>query len=262
SSINDETYAVKMCNLTAKWEPNQIENTLENVNVEIEKGKMYAIIGMVGAGKSSLLSAVLGEINVTGGHVRVNGSLSYAGQEAWVFGSTVRQNILFGQPYDRHRYQKVVKACSLQRDFKQFPQGDQTIVGERGSSLSGGQKARINLARSLYRQADIYLLDDPLSAVDTHVSKHLFEECMRRYLAGKTRILATHQLQYVKNVDTIILIEQGKVTVFSHFQDLLNQRPEYAELLAAESESSEDSSLEKSSMKRQFSTSSTRVRLF
>ncbi|KAK1124888.1 hypothetical protein K0M31_006238 [Melipona bicolor] len=260
SSVNDETYAVKMCNLTAKWEPSQIENTLENVNVEIEKGKMYAIIGMVGTGKSSLLSAVLGEINVTGGHVRVNGSLSYAGQEAWVFGSTVRQNILFGQPYDRHRYQKVVKACSLQRDFKQFPQGDQTIVGERGSSLSGGQKARINLARSLYRQADIYLLDDPLSAVDTHVSKHLFEECMRRYLAGKTRILATHQLQYVKNVDTIILIEQGKVTVFSHFQDLLNQRPEYAELLAAESESSEDSSLEKSSMKRQFSTSSTRSR--
>ncbi|KAK9297340.1 hypothetical protein QLX08_008913 [Tetragonisca angustula] len=260
SSVNDETYAVKMCNLTAKWEPNQIENTLENVNVEIEKGKMYAIIGTVGAGKSSLLSAVLGEINVTGGHVRVNGSLSYAGQEAWVFGSTVRQNILFGQPYDRHRYQKVVKACSLQSDFKQFPQGDQTIVGERGSSLSGGQKARINLARSLYRQADIYLLDDPLSAVDTHVSKHLFEECMRRYLAGKTRILATHQLQYVKNVDTIILVEQGKVTVFSHFQDLLNQRPEYAELLAAESESPEDSSLEKSSMKRQFSTSSTRSR--
>lgn len=163
--VNDETYAVKMCNLTAKWEPSQIENTLENVNVEIEKGKMYAIIGMVGAGKSSLLSAVLGEINVTGGHVRVNGNLSYAGQEAWVFGSTVRQNILFGQPYDRHRYQKVVKACSLQSDFKQFPQGDQTVVGERGSSLSGGQKARINLARSLYRQADIYLLDDPLSAV-------------------------------------------------------------------------------------------------
>ncbi|XP_043529381.1 ATP-binding cassette sub-family C member 4-like [Frieseomelitta varia] len=260
SLVNDETYAVKMCNLTAKWEPSQIENNLENVNVEIEEGKMYAIIGMVGAGKSTLLSAILGEINVTGGHVSVNGSLSYAGQEAWVFGSTVRQNILFGQPYDRHRYQKVVKACSLQSDFKQFPQGDQTIVGERGSSLSGGQKARINLARSLYRQADIYLLDDPLSAVDTHVSKYLFEECMQRYLAGKTRILATHQLQYVKNVDTIILVEQGKVTVFSHFQDLLNQRPKYAELLAAKSESPEDSSLEKSSMKRQFSTSSTKSR--
>lgn len=260
STMNQETYAVKMSHLTAKWEPSQSENTLEDVNLEIQKGKIYAIIGMVGAGKSSFLSAILGEIEVTGGHVKVNGSLSYAGQEAWVFGSTVRQNILFGQPYDRRLYQKVVKACSLQRDFKQFPQGDQTVVGERGSSLSGGQKARINLARSLYRQADIYLLDDPLSAVDTHVSKHLFEECIQRYLAGKTRILATHQLQYVKNVDAIILIEQGKVTVFSQFQDLLSQRPEYAELLAAESESIEDSSLEKSSMKRQVSSSSTRSR--
>ena len=260
STMNQETYAVKMNHLTAKWEPSQSENTLEDANLEIQKGKIYAVIGMVGAGKSSFLSAILGEIEVTGGHVKVNGSLSYAGQEAWVFGSTVRQNILFGQPYDRQLYQKVVKACSLQRDFKQFPQGDQTIVGERGSSLSGGQKARINLARSLYRQADIYLLDDPLSAVDTHVSKHLFEECIQRYLAGKTRILATHQLQYVKNVDAIILIEQGKVTVFSQFQDLLSQRPEYAELLAAESDSTEDSSLEKSSMKRQFSSSSTRSR--
>ncbi|OAD54851.1 hypothetical protein WN48_06051, partial [Eufriesea mexicana] len=260
STLNEEIYAVKMTNLTAKWEPGQSENTLEDVNFEIEKGKMYAVIGMVGAGKSSFLSAILGEIDVVRGHVIVNGSVSYAGQEAWVFGSTVRQNILFGQSYDRHRYQKVIKACSLLRDFKQFPQGDQTVVGERGSSLSGGQKARINLARSLYRQADIYLLDDPLSAVDTHVSKHLFEECMQRYLAGKTRILATHQLQYVKNVDAIILIEQGKVTVFSHFHDLLNQRPEYAELLAAESETIDDNSLEKSVMRRQFSSSSTRSR--
>ncbi|KOC62297.1 putative multidrug resistance-associated protein lethal(2)03659 [Habropoda laboriosa] len=260
SMINEEPHAVQMINVIAKWEPGQSENTLGGLNLEIQKGKMYAVIGMVGAGKSSFLSAILGEIDVIEGQVKVNGSLSYAGQEAWVFGSTVRQNILFGQPYDRHRYQKVIKACSLLRDFKQFPQGDQTVVGERGSSLSGGQKARINLARSLYRQADIYLLDDPLSAVDTHVSKHLFEECMQRYLAGKTRILATHQLQYVKNVDAIILIEQGKVTVFSYYQDLLNQRPEYAELLAAETETNEDNSIEKNTMRRQFSSSSTRSR--
>lgn len=154
-----------MINVTAKWEVTQSENTLENLNIEIEKGKLYAVIGMVGSGKSSFLSAILGEISLTQGQVKVNGDVSYASQEAWVFGATVRQNILFGQPYDRQRYQKVIKACALVRDFKQFPQGDQTIVGERGSSLSGGQKARINLARSLYRQSDIYLLDDPLSAV-------------------------------------------------------------------------------------------------
>lgn len=260
SVMNEEPCAVKMLNVTAKWEPSHSENTLEGLNLEIEKGKTYAVIGMVGAGKSSFLSAILGEIEVTEGHVKVNGSLSYAGQEAWVFGSTVRQNILFGQPYDRSRYQRVVKACSLLRDFKQFPQGDQTVVGERGSSLSGGQKARINLARSLYRQADIYLLDDPLSAVDTHVSKHLFEECIQRYLSGKTRILATHQLQYVKSVDTIVLLEQGKITVFKSYQELLDKRPEYCQLLADGGETHDDSSLEKSGMRRQFSSSSTRSR--
>lgn len=164
----DTNWAINMINVTAKWEEKQSENTLENLNVEIEKGKLYAVIGMVGSGKSSLLSAILGEITLTEGQIKVNGGVSYASQEAWVFGATVRQNILFGQAYERQRYQKVVKACALERDFRQFPQGDQTVVGERGSSLSGGQKARINLARALYRQSDIYLLDDPLSAVSDH----------------------------------------------------------------------------------------------
>lgn len=154
-----------MTNVTAKWEVNQSENTLENLNLQVEKGKLYAVIGMVGSGKSSLLSMILGEISLVEGEIRVNGSVSYASQEIWVFSSTVRQNILFGQDYDRQRYQKVVKACALLKDFQQFPQGDLTVVGERGSSLSGGQKARVNLARALYRQSDIYLLDDPLSAV-------------------------------------------------------------------------------------------------
>ncbi|XP_071648714.1 ATP-binding cassette sub-family C member 4 [Temnothorax longispinosus] len=254
-------WAINMINVTAKWEEKQSENTLENLNLEIEKGKLYAVIGMVGNGKSSFLSAILGEISLTEGQVKVNGGVSYASQEAWVFGATVRQNILFGQAYERQRYQKVVKACALARDFKQFPQGDQTVVGERGSSLSGGQKARINLARALYRQSDIYLLDDPLSAVDAHVSKHLFHECIQRYLAGKTRILATHQLQYIKGVDAIILLEQGRMKYFSHYQDLLEYRPEYGVLLAAENEAIDDSSLEKSiNIRRQFSSSSNRSR--
>ncbi|KAL6254634.1 hypothetical protein P5V15_013941 [Pogonomyrmex californicus] len=256
-----DNWAINMIDVTAKWEIRQSENTLENINLQIEKGKLYAVIGMVGNGKSSFLSAILGEITLTEGQVKVNGSISYASQEAWVFGATVRQNILFGQPYERQRYQKVVKACALLRDFKQFPRGDQTVVGERGSSLSGGQKARINLARALYRQSDIYLLDDPLSAVDAHVSKHLFQECIQRYLAGKTRILATHQLQYIKGVDAILLLEQGKIKYFSHYQDLLEFRPEYRLLLAAENEANDDSSLEKSiSLRRQFSSSSNRNR--
>jgi ATP-binding cassette subfamily C (CFTR/MRP) protein 4 len=156
---------VRLKHVTAKWDLHSSETTLEDINLKVERGKLYIVIGMVGSGKSSLLSTILGELNLLQGSVRVKGDISYASQEAWVFGSSVRQNILFGQEFDRHRYQKVVKVCALLKDFKQFPQGDQTIVGERGSSLSGGQKARINLARSVYRQADIYLLDDPLSAV-------------------------------------------------------------------------------------------------
>ncbi|XP_063977602.1 ATP-binding cassette sub-family C member 4-like [Diachasmimorpha longicaudata] len=254
--------AVSLKNLTAKWEPEVPENILEELDVDIERGKLYIVIGAVGSGKSSLISAILGEMYIAGGRVDIKGGISYASQEAWVFGSTVRQNIIFGQPYDRQRYQRVIKACALVSDFKQFPQGDQTIVGERGSSLSGGQKARINLARSVYRQADVYIFDDPLSAVDTHVGKHLFEECLQRYLAGKTRILATHQLQFIKGADAILLLEHGKLVRFNNYMDLLAERPVYASLLASDStsETGDDSSIEKSGMRRQVSTSSTRSR--
>lgn len=123
-----------------------------------------------------------------------------------MFAATLRQNILFGQDYDKKRYNEVVKVCALLRDFEQFPNGDLTLVGERGASLSGGQKARINLARAVYRDADIYLLDDPLSAVDIHVGKHLFEECINGYLAHKTRILVTHQVYHLKKADHIVIM--------------------------------------------------------
>lgn len=125
---------------------------------------------MVGAGKSTLLSTILGEVHIIDGKVKVQGTISYASQESWIFGASVRQNIIFGELYDSQRYNRVVKVCALERDFEQFPEGDQTVVGERGSSLSGGQKARINLARAVYRQADIYLMDDPLSAVRIIIS--------------------------------------------------------------------------------------------
>lgn len=159
---------------------------------------------------------ILGELDVVVGSIKVNGTISYASQEAWVFAATVRQNILFGQDYDKERYNEIVKVCALQTDFEQFPNGDLTLVGERGTSLSGGQKARINLARAVYRDADIYLLDDPLSAVDVHVGKHLFQQCITKYLANKTRILVTHQVHYLKSVHNIILLNHvsGHVKIF------------------------------------------------
>ncbi|XP_044588303.1 probable multidrug resistance-associated protein lethal(2)03659 isoform X2 [Cotesia glomerata] len=263
-SDKNKSWAVKLTNVTTKWEPSNPENTLQDINFKLERGKLYVIIGAVGAGKSSLLSAILGELPLMQGSVELKGGLSYAAQEAWVFGSTVRQNIIFGEPYDRQRYQRVVKACALLSDFKQFPQGDQTIVGERGSSLSGGQKARINLARAVYRQVDIYIFDDPLSAVDTHVGKHLFEECIQYYLAGKTRILATHQLQYIKSVDGILLMEHGTVRLFANYMDLLATCPDYSTLLASDSTSENDDllslSAEKISIRRQWSSTSNRSR--
>ena len=132
--------------------------------------------------------------------------MSYASQEPWVFAATIRQNIIFGQEYDKRRYHDVIRTCSLEKDFKQLPDGDLTVVGDRGASLSGGQKARINLARAIYRNADIYLLDDPLSAVDVHVAKHIYDSCIKDYLAKKTRILVTHQVHYLKDADNVIIL--------------------------------------------------------
>lgn len=165
NTMYSDRYAVVMKNVVAKWHPQKSGKTLDKINLKLVKGKLYALIGTVGSGKSSFLSSILGELSLVEGNVILDGSLSYFDQNAWVFGSSVRQNILFGQDFDSKRYQRVVEACSLCQDFSQFAQGDQTLVGERGSSLSGGQRARISLARALYRQADIYLLDDPLSAV-------------------------------------------------------------------------------------------------
>lgn len=193
-------------NVSAIWNESREEYTLSDINLECQKGKLIGLIGPVGAGKSSFLQMVLGELKPKTGNIMVNGKLSYAGQEPWVFASTIRQNIIFGQEYSSTRYKQVIKVCALEKDFKQFPYGDQTVVGDRGASLSGGQKARINLARAIYRQADIYLLDDPLSAVDTHVAKHLYQECINGYLANKTRILVTHQVQHLRDADHIVIL--------------------------------------------------------
>lgn len=156
-------------------------------------------------------------MEVVSGTIEINGTLSYASQEPWVFAATIRQNILFGAEYEKKRYNDVVRACDLEKDFKQFANGDQTIVGDRGASLSGGQKARINLARAVYRDVDIYLLDDPLSAVDIHVSKHLFDECINGYLVNKTRILVTHQVHHLKDADHILILNNVSLKTFVWF---------------------------------------------
>lgn len=222
---------VNIENVTAKWSEESNENTLNDINLEISHGKLVAVIGPVGSGKSSLLHAILKELPLTEGNIHVDGIISYSSQEPWLFAGSIRQNILFGLEMDRQRYQKIVHCCALKRDFSLFPYGDKTIVGEKGISLSGGQRARVNLARAIYKEADVYLLDDPLSAVDTHVGKQLFDSCINGYLNNKTRILITHQLQYLKEADLIVIVNNGSVEAKGTYQELQSSGLDFAKLL-------------------------------
>ncbi|KYB27685.1 probable multidrug resistance-associated protein lethal(2)03659 isoform X2 [Tribolium castaneum] len=231
---------VFMKNASAKWSEASSDNTLNNVNLTAVPGKLVAVIGPVGSGKSSLFHAILQELPLFDGSLSVNGEISYASQEPWLFAGSVRQNILFGLPMDKLRYKTVVKKCALERDFTLLPYGDKTMVGDRGVSLSGGQRARINLARAVYKQADIYLLDDPLSAVDTHVGKQLFENCIAGYLKNKTVILITHQLQYLKEVDQIIYLHDGVVKAQGSFKELQATGLDFTNLLGAAQDEDEE----------------------
>ncbi|KAJ8938371.1 hypothetical protein NQ318_022869 [Aromia moschata] len=212
--------AIKIFQANATWTPHPIVDTLADINLEIQPGTLCCVVGNVGSGKTSLLQMILKELPLTRGKIEVCGKVSYASQEPWLFVSNVRNNILFGKPFNRDRYHDIVRVCALEKDFQQFPYGDKTFVEERGVSLSGGQRARINLARAVYTEADVYLFDDPLSAVDTHVGKHLFEECIKNYLKNKTRILVTHQLQFLKQADLIVVLNNGKIELKGTFSDL------------------------------------------
>lgn len=208
-------------NISARWLETTVDNTLDDIDFRVQDDQLVTIIGPVGSGKSSLLHVILKELPILKGSVDVYGTVSYTSQEPWVFAGSIRQNIIFGQHMDEQRYQQVLSVCALEQDLCLLPYGDQTLVGERGVTLSGGQKARVNLARAVYKKADIYLLDDPLSAVDTHVGKHLYEECITKFLSKKCVVLVTHQLQYLKNVKFIYLIENGKIRINGSYQTLM-----------------------------------------
>ncbi|XP_068628827.1 ATP-binding cassette sub-family C member 4-like [Battus philenor] len=233
-------HAVVLNGISASWSDSNEKMTLKNISMRLRKGKLCAIIGSVGSGKSSLMQVLLKEFPISNGNFTVDGRLSYACQESWLFPATVRENILFGLPYDALKYKEVCKICCLLPDFKQFPYGDQSLVGERGVSLSGGQKARINLARAVYREADIYLLDDPLSAVDANVGRQLFDQCINGYLRGRTRILVTHQIHFLKAADYIVVLNEGSIENMGTYNELVKSEKEFSLLLKSLSESSND----------------------
>jgi ATP-binding cassette subfamily C (CFTR/MRP) protein 4 len=222
---------LRIVNATANWSETSMQNTLSNINFEIKPSQVVAIIGPIGSGKSSLLQLCLNELPLINGSVEIGGRISYANQEPWLFGGTIRQNILFGQPMDTDKYKEVIRVCALEEDIAQFPYGDNTIVGERGVLLSGGQKARINLARAVYKEADIYLLDDPLSAVDASVGKQIFNQCISNYLKDKCTILVTHQVQYLTAVDKIYLMSNGAIAASGSYSDLQASGEDFTKLL-------------------------------
>lgn len=216
--------SIIMKHVTAIWNSDATTNPtgIFNVNTELTHG-LCVVMGSVGAGKTTLLNVILGEMAIAGECV-VNGRVSYASQEPWLFEGSIRDNIVFVDDFDEQRYRDVIRVCALHQDFRFLLNGDRTIVGENGTSLSGGQKARVNLARAIYRQADIYLLDDPLSAVDANVGRHIFEKCVEEYLHDKLCVLVTHQLQYLERAKHIIVMNKGYIDAQGNYRTLFTEK--------------------------------------
>ncbi|KAG2625123.1 hypothetical protein PVAP13_3KG195427 [Panicum virgatum] len=216
------------------WEPGKaIIATLKGINVTAMRGEKIAVCGPVGAGKSSLLCSMLGEIPRISGSVSVSGSVAYVSQTSWIQSGTVRDNVLFGKPMNNEEYDKAIRCCALDKDIENFPHGDLTEIGQRGLNMSGGQKQRIQLARAVYNNADIYLLDDPFSAVDAHTAATLFNDCVMAALENKTVILVTHQVEFLSKVDKIMVMENGEITQEGTYQELLQSGTAFEQLVNA-----------------------------
>lgn len=205
---------------------------LKDINLSIPKGSLTAIVGEIGSGKSSLLQGLMGEMRRTEGKVTFSGSTALCAQTPWIQNATVRENIVFGQPWDEERYWNAVRDSCLEPDLELLEDGDGTEIGEKGITLSGGQKQRVNIARAIYFNADIIALDDPLSALDAGVGKAIFHNAFLGALAGKTRILVTHALHFLPNVDYIITLEDGHISETGTYQELKDKNGAFSRLVA------------------------------
>ncbi|XP_076174831.1 multidrug-Resistance like Protein 1 isoform X2 [Ptiloglossa arizonensis] len=231
---SSEPHALLIENGTFTWDMENVEKpTLRNINIQVEQGQLVAVVGTVGSGKSSLISAFLGEMDKISGRVNTKGSIAYVSQQAWIQNASLQDNVLFGKPLHKNSYNRVIEACALNPDLKILPVGDQTEIGEKGINLSGGQKQRVALARAVYNDTDVYFLDDPLSAVDSHVGKHIFENVIGSsgLLKKKTRIFVTHGITYLPEVDNIIVLKDGEITEIGNYKQLLEKRGAFSEFL-------------------------------
>ena len=212
-----------MHNASFSWNPPS--PSLSSFNIDIRSGMFVGICGPVASGKSSLLAAILGEMNLTGGEMNImnNTRFSYAAQSPWICADTIRANILLGKAMDHQRYESILRACCLDVDVEVLrPSGDLTMIGEKGVNLSGGQRARVSLARAVYADADVYLFDDPLASVDRVVAKQIYERCLspRGLLSDKTRLLVTHQTEYLSECDQTIVLVKGQIEAQGVFNQL------------------------------------------
>lgn len=235
----DGVIAVDVQDGTFSWDDDGLEQDLKNINLKVNKGELTAIVGTVGSGKSSLLASILGEMHRNSGKVQVCGSTAYVAQTSWIQNGTIEENILFGLPMNRQKYNEVIRVCCLEKDLEMMEYGDQTEIGERGINLSGGQKQRIQLARAVYQDCDIYLLDDVFSAVDAHTGTEIFKECVRGALKGKTIVLVTHQVDFLHNVDRIVVMRDGMIVQSGRYNDLLDSGLDFGVLVAAHETSME-----------------------
>ena len=224
---------VRLRDAAFTWDRNDSGRCLEELDFVAHKGDLTCIVGRVGSGKSSFLQAILGDLWKIRGEVIVRGHIAYVSQQPWVMNASVRENVVFGHRWDPHFYERTVQACALVEDFKTLPDGDQTEVGERGISLSGGQKARLTLARAVYARADVYLLDDCLSAVDQHVARHLIDHVLGRkgLLSDKTRVLATNSIPVLQEANYITLLRGGRVLEKGTYEQLMDTKGEVATLI-------------------------------
>ncbi|XP_053206592.1 ATP-binding cassette sub-family C member 3-like [Panonychus citri] len=210
--------------------------TLQKINMQVKPGSLVAIVGSVGSGKSSLLSAILGEMEKISGRININGkySIAYVAQQAWIQNSSLKNNILFGSPFDKIKYNRVISACALEPDIAYLPGGDETEIGEKGINLSGGQKQRVSLARACYSDSNLFILDDPLSAVDAHVAKHIFKKVLSSktgILKNKTRVLVTNKLDLLSKVDSIYVLTNGQITESGTYNQLMEAKGEFSDLV-------------------------------
>ncbi|KAI1905503.1 hypothetical protein AGOR_G00016870 [Albula goreensis] len=204
---------------------------LKNISLHLEKGQMLAVAGSTGSGKSSLLMMILGELVPSEGKVKHSGRVSFSPQTSWIMPGSIRDNILFGLTYDEYRYTSVIKACQLEEDLALLPGKDKTPLMEGGVTLSGGQRARISLARAVYKDADLYLLDSPFTHLDIVTEKEIFERCFCKLMASKTRVVVTSKLDHLKRADKILLLHKGTCYFYGTFSELQAQRPDFSSLL-------------------------------